>query len=232
MQILTDEDLGQFLAEQESQWIGSPSTWTEDVIAKLEGKDEAQGHLLPWSKTHPNVKLGKGQVSIWCGINGHGKSQFLGQVCAWGLKTGKWCLASMEMTPQASLYRMCRQIAGNKYPSKGYVKSFLEWTDGRLWIYDQSDSVDRERIVAMILYCARKLTVDHVIIDSLIKCGIPREDYEKQAQFVDRLCWVAKREGIHIHLVHHIRKGENEYKRPNKFDLRGASIVTGKPALN
>ena len=45
-------------------------------------------------------------------------------------------------------------------------------------------------------------------------------------KFIDRLMWVAKTHGGHIHLVHHIRKGENEDIVPNKFDVKGAGEIT------
>jgi len=59
-----------------------------------------------------------------------------------------------------------------------------------------------------------------------MKCGVGREQYELQADFVDRLCYAAKAHRIHIHLVHHIRKGDDESRVPNKFDLRGAGEIT------
>ena len=64
------------------------------------------------------------------------------------------------------------------------------------------------------------------MIDSLIKCGIRPDDYARQTEFVDRLCWAAKTHNIHIHLVHHIRKGDKEGKRPDKFDIKGAGEIT------
>ena len=226
MQLLTDKDLGEFLAEQESQYIEQASFWRQCVVDRFENGKRIYGDKLPWSKTHAYVRLRPGELSIWGGYNGAGKSMLLSQVCAWGLRESRWCIASMEMLPEATMYRMCRQVSGNVQPSVGYLNQFMTWTDGRLWIYDQTDTVPKERIAAMLLYCARKLKMNHIVIDSLIKCGIPREDYEKQAAFVDRLCWIAKTEKVHIHLVHHMRKGENELKRPGKYDLRGAGELS------
>jgi twinkle protein len=59
-----------------------------------------------------------------------------------------------------------------------------------------------------------------------MKCGIGTDDYNKQKDFVDRLCWVAKSENIHIHLIHHVRKGGSERERPGKFDIKGAGEIT------
>jgi len=176
-------------------------------------------------KTHKLIGLRKGEVSLWAGINGHGKSQLLGQVCAWGLNNSKWLIASMEMLPEATMARMSQQAAGCN-PSDQYLMNVLNWTDNRLWIYDQTDTVKLDRILAIVHYAAKKLGINHIVIDSLIKCGINRDAYDKQAEFVDKLCWTAKNNLCHIHLVHHMRKGEKEESIPGKFDIRGASEIT------
>ena len=71
-----------------------------------------------------------------------------------------------------------------------------------------------------------KLGCKHIVIDSLMKCGIGEEDYQAQGDFVDKLCWIAKKYDVHIHLVHHMRKGRSEDDIPDKFDVKGASRIT------
>ena len=72
----------------------------------------------------------------------------------------------------------------------------------------------------------KELKIQHVVIDSLMKCGIMDDDYNGQKQFVDCLCWAAKTYGGHIHLIHHIRKTRSEEEIPDKFDVMGASALT------
>lgn len=226
MNLITDDiDLLAFAGRQESQYIEKPETWTDDVITRLNGNHVINGDLLPWSKTHSTVALRPGELSVWGGINGHGKSQMLGMVAAWGLKKSKWLIASMEMLPAATLARQCRQVAGTNNPTDEYVKTYLESISDKLWIYDQSDTVESDRIIGMVYYAATELKINHIIIDSLIKCGIGRENYEQQAAFVDRLCWAAKTTGCHVHLVHHMRKGKDESTIPGKFDFRGCAEI-------
>lgn len=224
MNIIIDDDLLNFMGKQESQFLVTPSDLYTDVRERLTSNSEViRGHTLPWSKTHPYVRLREGEVSLWTGINGHGKSNLIGQVCAWGLHT-KWLIASMEMLPVITIERMVKQIAGIDKPTDEYLQRIIQWLDKNLWLYDQTDSVDSDRILALVRY-AVTMNIKHIVIDSLIKCGIAKKDMEKQSQFVDHLCWIAKTKKIHIHLVHHIRKGESEYKLPDKFDIRGASEI-------
>lgn len=225
MQLLTDLELLEFDGKQESQYFVKPSELFQKVKDRFSHDGSVKGDLLPWSKTHRLVGLRPGEVSLWAGINGHGKSQLLGQVCAWSLNQRKWLIASMEMLPEATMERMSKQAAGC-IPSDNFLRTFLSWTDNRLWIYDQTDTVKTERILAMVYYAAKKLEINHIVIDSLIKCGIKKDDLEGQAAFVDRLCWAGKTTGCHIHLVHHVRKGDRESNIPDKFDIRGAGEIT------
>jgi len=140
MKLLQDSDLLKFVGVQESQYLLRPSEMISKVNSRLTALSDRTGDLLPWSKSHASVQLKSGEVSIWAGINGHGKSQLLGQVCAWNLRYKKWLIASMEMLPEATMERMTRQTAGCP-PSENYVSNFLTWADDRLWIYDQTDTV-------------------------------------------------------------------------------------------
>lgn len=225
MQTINDNDFIAFVGRQESQYIIKPSELADDVISRLAGETQHRGISLPWSKTYGKVALRPGEVSVWAGVNGHGKSALLGQVCAWALNT-TWLIASMEMQPSATMERMLKQVAGSRSPAPEFVRDFLAWTDNRLWLYDQIDTVKPERILGMIHYAAKVIHVKHIVIDSLMKCGLANDDYNQQKDFVDRLCWAAKSTGVHIHLVHHVRKGERESQIPDKFDIRGASEIT------
>ncbi len=229
MPVLNDDiDYLKFLAKQESQYIEKASAFTDKVLAELRGANGATGDTLPWEKTHQGILLRPGEVSIWGAYNGHGKSQILGQICAWGLINKKWLIASMEMPPRKTLLRMVRQVAGKNQPDAEYIKLFLNWTDDRLWIYDQTDTVKHERILGMVHYASKELGIQHIVIDSLMKCGFRGSKdiiSGQQVDFVDRLCWAAKTYNNHIHIVHHMRKGEGntgEYKVPGKHDFRGA----------
>ncbi|MEE8128172.1 DnaB-like helicase C-terminal domain-containing protein [Candidatus Vondammii sp. HM_W22] len=220
-----DKDFIEFLGRQESQYLMTKDTWRDGVIDIFSGNVVALGDFLPWSKTHQAVRLRPGEVSVWAGINGHGKSMVTGQVALWLSRHSRVCIASLEMKPEATLTRMVRQASGLHNPSEECIRRFFAYETDKIWIYDQLDTVQVDRLIGMLHYSAQKLSVKHIFIDSLMKCGIGTDDYNGQKDFVDRLCWVAKSENIHIHLIHHMRKGDKETHRPGKFDVRGASEI-------
>lgn len=224
--LLKDIDYNQFIGKQESQNLLPASAFTNDLLSIVRGDAEHAGLCLPWQKTCDYVRLRTGEVSLWSGISGHGKSHLLGQVIAELLPHVPCLIASMEIKPQRTLYYMLRQISGGPQPSQEFAEYFTNWTNDRLWIYDQIDTVEAERLIGMIWYAAKDLGVKHVVIDSLMKCGMADDDYKAQKEFVDHLCWAAKSLDIHIHLVSHIRKTENEFKVPGKWDVLGSSSIT------
>ena len=231
MQTVSDNDVDflAFLGKQESQYIRPASEWVDELVNELLGRSDTAGDPLPWPKTHGKVALRPGEVSAWGGYNGHGKSLILSQVCGWSLKARRWLIASMEMPPRKTMRRMVRQVAGTTEVEEDYARRFGTWTNDRLWVYDQTDTVRYDRILGMVHYAAEEIGVDQIVIDSLMKCGFRGSKDQvtaQQIEFVDRLMWAAKSHNIHIHLVHHMRKGERgEYYRPGKHDYRGAGEI-------
>lgn len=220
-----------------SQWEKDPvdaprvrpaSLYLPDVLARFDGATLG-GRTLPWARTHDQIRLRAGEVTIWNGISGHGKSLLLNQVCAGLMEQGeRICIASMEMSPVATLVRLCRQVGGVNRPTEELIRAISRWTDGKLWIYDQQGMVAPDRMIAIARYTADKLKITHVVIDSLMKCGLSPDDYAGQRRFVDALCAHARDTGQHIHLVTHARKGSSEAGIPDKFDVAGSSDITNQ----
>lgn len=225
-EIIRDEDFVSFLAEQQSQYLMPAVDFSELAVQAFVDGNLMPGLKLPWPKTQDKFALRPGEVTLWAGINGHGKTALLGQICALTIPATRWLIASLEMPIRETIKRLVKHIAGISNPTPEYIEAIMASTDGRLWLYDQIDTVPADNIIAMIHYASTKLSIEHIIIDSLVKCGMAVDDYNAQKRFVDKLCWAAKRHNIHIHLVHHIRKSEREGKIPDKFDIKGAGEIT------
>ena len=228
--VIGPEELREYLGETEVQQRVVPaSAYVPEVAERLWGKNKPAAIVLPWSKTHQQFAFRGGEVSLWAGINGHGKSMMLSQVvlslCS---QDQRCCIASFEMDPWRQMERMLRQSIGADDPSEEWLQAFGQWTDGKLWFYDQQGTVRPAMIFALVRYCAERLKVGHIVIDSLMKCMRAEDDMNAQKEFVDELCALARQYRVHIHLVHHVRKGEDERssRRINKFDVKGSGSIT------
>lgn len=215
--------------EADKAAVKSASQFLEQVHQFFNGDSKLTGLSLPWSKTHDTIAIRPGEVSCWHGYNGHGKSQLLGQVIMHLAKQGqKCCILSFEMDPYKTLARMTRQALGAKKPMPEFIEKFIDWSEGKIWLYDQQGTVSQERVIAVIHYAARELGVNQFVVDSLMKCGIGSDDYSGQKFFVDKLCSAARDTQSHIHLVAHSRKGADEMQLPGKFDIAGSSDISNQ----
>jgi twinkle protein len=232
-------DFGQYIRETEAkQKVRPASEYVEDLIHTLFSGKKDPCAYLPWEKTHDKFQFRPGEVTLWAGINGHGKSLVTGQVALSLLgQSERVCIASFEMKPRKTLERMARQWLGSspvgEYDTPEMVemardayRQFGGWTDRKLWLYDQQGTVDAETILGVSRYCARELKISHIFIDSLMKCVKGEDDYNGQKEFLDELCALARDCNVHIHLVHHIKKLANEEQQPGKFDAKGSGSIS------
>jgi len=229
MRVIDDQiDFNAYLqGPDEGASVRPASNWLNDVVSAFECPPGLTGAALPWSKTHELVRLRHGELTIWPGMSGHGKSMLIGQV-ALGLmaQDEKVCIASMEMKPASTMQRMCRQAFGSNQPQRRDIQDLHHWTDGRLWLYDQQGQVSPERILAVARFCHQQVGINHLVVDNLLSCGIAEDGYDAQKQFVLALATHAHDTGQSIHLLAHSRKGKDESTPPGKFDVRGSASIT------
>lgn len=214
------------LTEHDNRVIAS-GEYAEEVVDYFWSEKVDRGQSLPWEGSIGKLSLRPGEVTIWSGFNGHGKSQALGQACI-GLVTQaqRMCIASLEMKPVVTLARMCRQASGASKPDPDFIRDFHKLTDRCMWMYDQQGMVSPDKIIGVMGYVADQKKCGHFVIDSFLKCGLAEDDYNGQKHFVDRICTVARDTGMHVHLVAHSKKKEDENKPPRKMDVRGAGSIT------
>jgi len=233
-------DFSAYLRESEPKQRVRPAREYVAELAETLGKPViVRGQPLPWPKVRGLFRFRPGEVTLWAGVNGHGKSLMTGQAMLdFIAHRHRVCIASFEMKPHSTLQRMLRQWTCNPLDGEfathpEYVaemrtlyKEFATATDNRLWFYDQQGTTTPEQMIAVARYCAKELDIEHLVIDNLMKCVRGADDYNGQKNFVDELTAIARDHNTHIHLVHHIRKMENEAKKPDKTDVKGAGEIT------
>jgi len=229
MELITDDiDFEAYMSEPEArQKVRPASSYADEIAEHFAGGHRAHGVMLPWNSTSELFRLRPNELTLWPGINGHGKSLLLGQVMNSAMDQGeKVLIASMEMMPAATASRMCCQYTDLEAPNREEISAFLRWTDEKLWIYDHLGSIKWRRLLGVLRYCADKLGITQFVIDSLMRCGIADDDYSGQKEFVDALCTFKMDYPVHVHLVLHSRKLQDESQLPGKFDVKGNGTLT------
>lgn len=222
-----DRELIEFLGQQESQNVETGLYYADQIAERLKNGKILLGSRLPWTGSHEKVAFNGGQITVWAGYNGHMKSMVLGKIMMWIARDMKVGVASFEMPVIDTATRMIYQAAGC-VPSQAFGQQWAEWSNDKIYFYDQLDTVPAERVLGVIFYMARELGVKHVMVDSLAKCGLPFNDGSAEKRFIDTLAAAAKALNIHIHLVSHLRKPSSVGRAviPDKYDVKGAGEIT------
>lgn len=218
-------DLSAYLMPDQSVSVRPASYFAERTIDVLTGCNQTQGQTLPWQKTHDKFQIRGGELSIWTGYKGHGKSMLISHVLLHLLECGERIfILSPEFRPEGILARKVRQAACTSRPADQFARRFLQWagTD-RLWLFDHQGSLTPDIVTGVIRYAIEQHNVKHILVDSLMKCGIGTDDYNRQKKLVDDLQTIAHQSGVHVHLVAHARKGESDDKPARLHDVKGTS---------
>jgi twinkle protein len=240
MIIPDDMDFSSYENETDAKRNVKPvAAWIDELIERLRNPDKTPKVLLPWEKTANLFRFRPGEVTVWAGQNGHGKTGLVSQVVLSLIgQQQKVCVASFEMKPHTTLALMARMFAGMNPHSEAFqdgrgtdalvevFEEFKGFADGRMWLYDQQGTAEARHVIGMARYSAKELGCTHIVIDNLAKCVRDEDDFNGQKRFVDEMTALARDNSIHIHLVHHTRKPANENHIPDKHDNKGSGSIT------
>jgi twinkle protein len=204
------------------------SAYVDQVIAEFYPPNGIEiGITPPWEKARGKVLFRPDELSVWTGINGHGKSQVLGQVILHAIKGGaRVCIASLELKPKRLLMRLTRQAAGLSSPTEAYIRAIHEWYGQQLWLFDLVGTAKSKRLLEVFRYARQRYGIDMFVIDSFMKLDIAEDDYKAQKAFIEELCDFKNEHNCHVHLVVHPRKSENETLPPGKLDNKGTGAIS------
>lgn len=184
-----------------------------------------EGITLPWPEL--GLRLRPGELTIFSGFSGHGKTLALNQLMIHSMSQG-WSVmnASLEVTPARTLQIMARITLAKKMPdTKEELIAAINYLGQNLWFYDLVGVANHERMLEVMTYARKRHGIDLFVIDSLFKLDIPSDGYNEQKQFMAKLTAFVNTTGAHVILVAHSRKMENEDKVPTKADIAGSQDI-------
>lgn len=232
-------DFDRYMQETDhKQRVKKAAVWSEELKEDILHPVVDTSTSMPWPSVGNTFKFRPGEVTVWAGFNGSGKSMITGQVALSLIRQEqRVCVASFEMKPKVSLKRMIRQFSGIALDNDQFIpvsaakrinaiERFKQFSANHLWFYDQQGTAKPEIIIAMCRFCAEELQMNHIFIDNLMKVVKGEDDYNAQKDFVDAVTGVARDYNMHVHLVHHMRKLVNDEAKPSKADLRGSASIT------
>jgi twinkle protein len=220
-----DIDLSKYMTDQQIGSVKNANQYFEKLAGLLAGTGE-KGSDTPWQSTKGNFVFRPSELTIWSGFKGHGKSLVISQVLENFISNGENVfIISPEFPPHRVLHRMMMQSLGSHNMR---IETAFDWVaavEDHLWLYDQQSSLKPLEVIAICRYAVEELGVKHILVDSLMKCGIAPDDYAGQKKFVDALQNLAHRTEIHMHLVAHARKGNDDGKIAGLHDISGSADI-------
>lgn len=196
------------------------SDYEDAVCCILEGDDVGKQFAFNGA-----LSFRRGEVTLWGGINGHGKSLLMGQLALQLMKDKLGvAIMSFEMPPKRTLLRMIRQSLGHM-PTVYEVGPWLKEKAEKLVLLDQVGAIESDELFGAMQIAVEQCHCEHIVVDNLMKVVRGTDDYTAQKLFVQELMSVAQALGCHVHLVHHVRKGGSEDEELTKFSFKGAGEV-------
>lgn len=213
--------------------LRSPSDY-QDRVAAIFWPEEGThvGYTTPYGKLGKKLLFRPGEVTLWTGASGSGKSQIISDcVPHWIEEGARICLASFEMHPAQTLRRMVKQAGNVDRPTTVFLGDILAYLDNGLLLYEKVGKSGVGPLLDIFDYARAKYGCQMFVIDSLMRLGIAGDDYSGQEKAVYQLVdWTIKH-NVHTHLVAHARKGEKGSGAPETEDIKGAMEI-GANAFN
>lgn len=219
------------------QDVEAPETWKMPrALSGIPELDRSIGGFL------------MGELSIWTGKRGEGKSTLVNQLLLQAINQGhKVCAYSGELTAWRFKEWAMLQAAGPGYLTQKtdnesgrafysvpphIQKRIDEWWENRFFLYDLGISTahDEDSILDIFTLAHRRYGCDVFLVDNIMTTrfkGTRDVDfYRAQSNFTGRLVSFAKKHGVHVHLVAHPRKATG--KSLEADDVGGAGDITNR----
>lgn len=177
-----------------------------------------------------------GELSVWSGGNGSGKSTVLNQIAIESiLQDFKVLIFSGELRDSRLMKWFNLQLCGidnlnyderaDTYFPKN-IDETTQITNNKLFVYDNEIGNNVDLIATAIREAVEKENVKMVILDNLMSMNLSsygNEKYDVQTKLATDLSDLAKKLNIHIHFVCHPRKSTNFLR---KYDISGTADLT------
>jgi len=184
------------------------------------------GIEMPWEKLSGRFRIYHGQLVMLGGYSGHYKTTISTQIALSAMKQGyKVGIASLELELPELMEQFLSIASGREQPPEAWSRKCFEWTTDKLWIYDKVDGIQPDEAIQMIIAFHKYRGCDLVILDALMMTGVC-QDAKTEQDFSQTVAAVAKRFGVAVLMLHHMRKPqgpEGEAKIPGKYDFIGSS---------
>lgn len=185
-----------------------------------------------------------GELSVWTGKSGQGKSTLLSQLMLNAVNQGfKVCAYSGELINEQFQHWLLLQACGNEHLIKDYdqnkqceiykpadeaVVKIKNWLKGKYYLYN-NEFTGKDNNIIDVFKVAYKRGCRVFLVDNLMTAKYSYNNnesyYIQQSGFVGELVRFAKTYNVHVHLIAHPKKTAGEI---SKEDIAGSLDITNR----
>ena len=217
-------------------------------LADVKHVDIAQVDRIPSIMKHLNKYMGgwmMGDITVLTGINGSGKSTFLGNELLYSITRGEKVFAYSGELPKERFRRWIDlMVAGDKrikwkwddllqrdfaYLEPETVEKVTRFYDNKFYLFDTFRVARDVDLLRLFEYAYQRYNIRQFSIDNLMTTFFTNngDDYfEKQSIFINEVKAFAMRYPVHIFVVAHPRKADGKL---DKMDIKGSGDLTNVP---
>lgn len=185
-----------------------------------------------------------GRVSVWTGIPGHGKSEYVDFINVRMNLLHGWKVAyfSPENWPvDYHISKLSEKLSGKSFNSKFMSREMFDvcfnYIEENFFFIYPEQSFKIENILEKARYLVKKYGIKVLVIDPWNKIEHKRDKGESETDYISRcldlLSMFAKKNNILIHVIAHPTKmqklPDNTYQVPNAYDINGSANWYNKP---
>lgn len=227
------EDDQDYLAElgrlEHHAYVATPASLRAELLERMRGSQTAGSLHLPWPEMKDLVCFEPGRWTLWSGRTHSGKTLLLRMLALHACRAGMGVLfASLEEEPVEFFREALYQAACQRKISEGFIDAAISVWTPYLKIFNHTGNIDPQVMLGVACHCAREYGVRQVVIDSLMKLQLRFDDYDGQRELGNLISRVAKQYHVHVHLVAHPRKLEDDFRPMSMSDVRGAGDVVNQ----
>lgn len=186
-----------------------------------------------------------GELSVWTGKSGQGKSTFLSQLMLNSINEGfKVCAYSGELINEQFQHWLILQACGKEHlveeydeirqrniyvPDKQVLPKIKKWLKSKIFLYNNEFTSRSTNIIDVFKIAYQKYGCKVFLVDNLMTAKYTSNDnlnyYIQQSNFVGELVRFAKTYNVHVHLVAHPKKTSGEL---SKEDIAGTLDISNR----
>lgn len=188
-----------------------------------------------------------GELSVWTGKSGQGKSTFLSQLLLNAINEGyKVCAYSGELINEQFQHWLMLQACGKWHLTEEYdeikqknvlvpeptaIEKIKNWLKGNIFLYNNEFTGRDNNIIDVFKTAYKKYGCTVFLVDNLMTAkynndgGNSANYYVQQSNFVGELVRFAKMYDVHVHLVAHPKKSSGEL---TKEDISGTLDISNR----